>query len=181
VCRNASRLQTGKIRLTLFLAKGILQASSKKRGPGLTARFQFPAKGRVFMTRFYPASPGEIMTDTCKQTSQANPADLAGNHDNYRQHAPTHEDFDWVEGIAQGSPYANFLETTLDIAAGIHVSLQIAYASDLERAANGDADADATRAPAVGIVEADQLLRLAMAASGLLRDEARRRVEVLND
>jgi hypothetical protein len=127
------------------------------------------------------------MTDTCKPTPHANaanssgPADAAGDHDSYCQHPPAHRDFHWVEGAGQGSPYANFLETTLDIAAGIHVSLQIAYASDLERAANDDADAGETRAPAVGMVEADQLMRLAMAASGLLRDEARRRVEVLND
>jgi hypothetical protein len=130
----------------------------------------------------HPASSGEIMTDT--QTSQAQPAntaDLSGNHDSYHQHPPSHEDFHWVEGLAQGSPYANFLETTLDIVAGIHVSLQIAYSSDLERAANGDADEGETVAPAVGIVESDQLVRFSIAAAGLLRDEARRRVEVLND
>ncbi len=122
------------------------------------------------------------MTDSSKQTEHFQHADIRGDHqDTYRQHRPAHQDFHWIEGKAQGSPYAKFLETTLDVTAGIHTCLQIAYASDMERVANLDADTGATTAPAVGIVEADQLMRLAIASAGLIRDEARRRVEVLND
>ena len=119
------------------------------------------------------------MTDTNKPTNRA---DFIGDHpDAYRQHPPAHQEFHWIEGMEQGSPYARFLETTLDVAAGVHTCLQIAYASDLERAANLDADPGKTAAPAVGIVETEHLLRLSIASTSLLRDEARRRVEVLND
>jgi len=145
------------------------------------------------------------MTDSSKQTEHVHQTDFSsknqnkksknGNHDSsnpsstdnanssdtWHQHPPAHQDFHWIDSIQQGSPYANFLETTLDISAGIHACPQIAYASDLERAANRDADPGETAAPAVGIVESDQLVRMAIATSGLLRDEARRRVEVLND
>ena len=95
--------------------------------------------------------------------------------------APTHQDFHWIEGAQQSSVYGKFLETALDVSAGIHACLQIIYSSELERAANDDADHGETAAPAVGIVYADQLKRLAIASAGLLRDEARRQVEVLNE
>ena len=90
-----------------------------------------------------------------------------------------HHDFHWVDGELQGSPYGNLLETTLDVAAGIHACLQIAYASDLERAANDDADTKAAVTPVLGVVQADQLMRLAIASAGLLRDVARRQVDDL--
>jgi hypothetical protein len=93
---------------------------------------------------------------------------------------PAHQNFHWIEGDARNTPYANFIETTLDISSGLHTCLQIVYASELERAANLDADAGQTAAPAVGVFEADQLLRLSIATSGLLRDAARQRVELLN-
>jgi hypothetical protein len=67
------------------------------------------------------------MTDTqISQAKPANAANLSGNHDSDHQHPPVHEEFHWVEGLAQGSRYANFIETTLDLVAGIHVSLKIA-------------------------------------------------------
>ena len=89
---------------------------------------------------------------------------------------PTHQDFHWIEGPLQGAPHANFIETTLDIAAGIHACLQIGYASALERAANRDADPGTAAPPALGILQADQLMRLSIASAALLRDEARRQV-----
>ncbi|WP_034300736.1 hypothetical protein [Herbaspirillum sp. RV1423] len=93
------------------------------------------------------------------------------------QHPPTHQDFRWIEGPAQHSSYARFIETALDISAGVHACLQIIYASELERAANRAADTGQTAAPAIGEQEADRLMRLSIAASGLLHDEAQRRVE----
>lgn len=109
------------------------------------------------------------MTDT--STTDRIARDAAG------QHPPTHQDFRWIDGPAQHSSYACFIETTLDISAGIHACLQIIYASQLERAANRDADPGQAAAPAIGEREADRLMRLSIAASGLLRDEAQRRVE----
>ncbi|MBB3212091.1 hypothetical protein FHW67_001359 [Herbaspirillum sp. Sphag1AN] len=95
--------------------------------------------------------------------------------------APTHQDFHWIEGPQQGTLYGNFLETALDVSAGIHACLQIIYASELESAANDDADEGEAAAPAIGIVYADQLKRLSIASASLLRDEARRHVEMCNE
>jgi hypothetical protein len=94
---------------------------------------------------------------------------------------PTHQDFHWTEGPAQGTPYADFLETVLDVSTGIRTCLQIAYASNQERAANADAEPGQRRSPAVSIVEADHLFRLSIAAAGLLRDDARLRVDWLSE
>ena len=100
------------------------------------------------------------------------------NNKNYNtEESPTHQDFHWINGELQGTLYGQLLETTLDVSAGIHACLQIVYASTLERTANEDADPGETAPPAVGIVHADQLMRLAIASAGLLRNEARRQVE----
>ena len=99
---------------------------------------------------------------------------------NSHEHPPTHHDFHWIDGPAQHSSYAVFVEATLDISAGINTCLQIIYASHLERAANQGADLDETVAPAIGEAEADRLLRLSIAAAGLLHNEAQRRVERFN-
>jgi hypothetical protein len=88
--------------------------------------------------------------------------------------APPQQDFHWINSALQGTLYGQLLETTLDVSAGIQTCLQIIYASDLERAGNDDADTPA--APAVGTVQADRLMRLAMASAGLLREEAWRQV-----
>jgi len=93
----------------------------------------------------------------------------------------THQDFHWIEGSARHTPYADFLELTLDITAGLHTCQQIVYTSELERAANADADPGQMAAVAVGIVETDQLKRLCIASTRLLRAEARRRIEELNE
>jgi hypothetical protein len=53
-----------------------------------------------------------------------------------------------------------------DVAVGIHACLQIFTASELERAANADAE---------------NLRRLVIAASGLLRQAAEARIRPLND
>jgi len=94
--------------------------------------------------------------------------------------APAHQEFHWIDGPARGTPYAEFLELTLDVTAGIYACQQIAYASEMERAANADADPDQMVTPALGIVETDQLKRLSIAAARLLRAEAWHRIEQLN-
>jgi hypothetical protein len=93
---------------------------------------------------------------------------------------PTHQNFRWTEGPHQDSPYAEFLEMAIDGNNGIATCLQIAYASDLARAANVDADPGHTEAPAVSLVEADQLRRMAMLMAQLLGANARHRVDELN-
>lgn len=112
-------------------------------------------------------------------SSSASISDTSPDPSTLAADSAIHQDFHWIEGTLQGSTYGNFLETTLDVSAGIHACLQIVYASALERAAHEDADADAPVSPVVGVVQADQLMRLAIASAGLLRDEARRQVDLL--
>ena len=94
---------------------------------------------------------------------------------------PTHQDFHWTEGPAKGTPYADFLETALALSTGIRTCLQIAYASNQERAANADAEPGQRRRPAVSLVEADHLLRMSIAAAGFLGNDARQRVDWLSE
>jgi hypothetical protein len=90
-----------------------------------------------------------------------------------------HEDFHWIEGSSQGSQYGTFLETTLDISNGIHTCLQLFYTSAIEREANADTEPANWRKPAISIVEADHLIRLSIAATNLLRQDARQRIDWL--
>ncbi len=92
----------------------------------------------------------------------------------------THRDFRWISGPGRDAPLADFVEMTRDVAAGLHTCLQIFAASELERAANADADPGAESAPAVGKSDAGNLLRLSIAASGLLRQAAEARIRQLN-
>jgi hypothetical protein len=101
--------------------------------------------------------------------------------DAVRHARSAHQDFHWVEGAQRNTAYANFLETTLDVSSGLHTCLQIVYASELERAANLDADPGQMVLPAVSMLEADQLLRLSIATTALLRDAAQRRVDDFNE
>jgi len=101
-------------------------------------------------------------------------------NDSSEQATSTHQDFRWTEGSVRETLYARFLEIVLDVSTGTNTCLQIAYASTLERAANADADDGQAVAPDVSIVEADHLMRLSIAATGLLRDETRRRIASLN-
>jgi hypothetical protein len=119
------------------------------------------------------------MTD--HDSSSASTSHTDKTNTNTANNAPTHQDFHWIEGPQQGTLYGSFLEPALDVSAGIHACLQIIYASELESAANDDADEGEAAAPAIGIVYADQLKRLSIASAGLLRDEARRHVEMCNE
>lgn len=82
-----------------------------------------------------------------------------------------------MEGAIQQCAYAEFVERTLDITAGIHTCLQLIYASNLARF--GDHD-DAHGSAAIGIHEGDKLMRMSIAASALLRNDARDQVECMN-
>jgi len=120
-----------------------------------------------------------IDNDSSSASTNNTSSDTSADTSTRAADSTIHQDFHWVDGELQGSLYGNILETTLDVSAGIHACLQIVYASTLERAANEDADADTPATPVVGVVQADQLMRLAIASAGLLRDEARRQVEDL--
>jgi hypothetical protein len=93
---------------------------------------------------------------------------------------PTHQDFHWIHGDGRSNPLANFVELTQDIVAGLHTCLQIYYTSRLQRDINLDAEPGQEAAPALGMFDADHLLRLSIASSALLSEEAARRIEALN-
>lgn len=106
--------------------------------------------------------------------------DSCHTDDRFSQHPPTHQNFRWTEGPHQSTPYAEFLEMAIDGNGGIATCLQTAYASDLTREANTDADIDDIEAPAVGHVDSDRLKRMAILMAELLCSNARHRVEELN-
>lgn len=95
----------------------------------------------------------------------------------HSSHAPTHQRFRWSSAEAQRVP-SSFVETAFDISTGLNTCLEIIYASHLERLANSDADPGESAPPAIGEMEAEHLMRLSIAASALLRDDARRQLEM---
>lgn len=92
-----------------------------------------------------------------------------------------HQDFRWIDSDAQATTHAQFLERTLDITAGINTCLELVYASNMERLGNHDVAAAERVLPVLGVGDTDRLMRLTIAASALLREEARRNVECLNE
>ena len=95
--------------------------------------------------------------------------------------SPTHQSFQWITGIGQNEPLADFVELTRDISAGINTCLQIVFASDLEHANNEDADPGCTSPPSIDKISADTLLRFSIAASALLRRESDAHIQRLNN
>lgn len=67
----------------------------------------------------------------------------------------------------------DFLETAIDVTAGIETCLDLISSSDIARGSEGT--------PLLGASDSGNLLRLAMVASRLLRNEALQHVEWLNE
>ena len=93
---------------------------------------------------------------------------------------PTHEDFHWIHGPGKNERFADFIELTRDVAAGMHTSMQIICASDLVREINQDYESEQKSAPAFGKTDAVNLFRLAMAAAALLSKLADDHIDQLN-
>ena len=93
---------------------------------------------------------------------------------------PTHEDFRWIHGPGRDERFADFIELTRDVTAGIRSSLQIAYASELVREINLDGDGKDTTPPAVGKTDAANLMRLSIAAASLLQHVSQEHIDQLN-
>jgi len=93
---------------------------------------------------------------------------------------PTHEDFRWIHGLGKDERFADFIELTRDIAAGINSCLQIIYASNLMRENNQDCDPGQESAPSIGNTDAANLFRLAMTAAALLLHASQERIDRLN-
>ncbi|MBB3212576.1 hypothetical protein FHW67_001859 [Herbaspirillum sp. Sphag1AN] len=95
---------------------------------------------------------------------------------------PTHEDFRWIHGPGREEKFADFIELTRDISAGITSCMQIVYARDLANELNQDADADSEpeAAPSIGKSDSVNLYRLSLAAATLLRDVSEEHIARLN-
>ncbi|MBB3212190.1 hypothetical protein FHW67_001458 [Herbaspirillum sp. Sphag1AN] len=93
---------------------------------------------------------------------------------------PTHEDFRWITGPGKDVRFADFIELTRDVSAGIRSSLQISYASDLAREINLDNDPEDSAHPAIGKTDAANLLRLSIAAATLLQHISQEHIDQLN-
>jgi len=93
---------------------------------------------------------------------------------------PTHEDFRWIFGPGQNERFADFIELTRDVSAGISSCLQIIYACDVVREINQDSELEQQSAPAIGKTDAVNLFRLSLAAAVLLRNAAQDRIDRLN-
>jgi hypothetical protein len=95
---------------------------------------------------------------------------------------PTHEDFHWIHGPGREERFADFIELTRDISAGISSCLQIIYARDLRSEIHQDADTDVEpeAAPSIGKSDSANLYRLSLAAATLLRDVSEEHIAQLN-
>jgi hypothetical protein len=93
---------------------------------------------------------------------------------------PIHEDFHWIDGPGGKERFANFIEITRDISAGITSCMQIIYARDLVNEINQDSDAEHEAAPSIGKSDSANLFRLSLAAPTLLRNMADEQITQLN-
>jgi hypothetical protein len=87
--------------------------------------------------------------------------------------APAHKRFSYLADGVKPSGLNEFLEVTLDITAGIETCLNLVSSNDIAR--------DCVDTPLLEASDSANLLRLAMAASRLLRDEALEKIGQLNE
>jgi len=80
--------------------------------------------------------------------------------------------------------FANFIELTRDVSAGIPSCLHIIYARELVNELNQDADVDADSAAraasSIGKSDSANLYRLSLAAATMLRDVSEEHIAQLN-
>jgi len=93
---------------------------------------------------------------------------------------PHHEDFHWIHGPGQEEKFANFIELTRDVSAGITSCLHIIYARDLVNELNQDSDPEQEAAPSIGKSDSANLFRLSLAAATMLRDVSDQHIASMN-
>jgi hypothetical protein len=103
----------------------------------------------------------------------------ARKFDNLSIHS-CHEDFHWIHGPGQEEKFANFIELTRDVSAGITSCLHIIYARDLVNELNQDSDPEQEAAPSIGKSDSANLFRLSLAAATMLRDVSDQHIASLN-
>jgi len=87
----------------------------------------------------------------------------------------SHQPFSWLEEELRIDAAMQFLAHTLDATQGIQTCLGLIHASNLARE-----EGDAACPPTLNVADTECLTRLAMAAAGMLAEQAERRIEVLN-
>ncbi len=105
-----------------------------------------------------------------------------------QKHAPTtplahtpraqHKPFSWISDEAKDFPLADFAALSMDICNGIQTCLELVHDANLERDFRADGDSEAI--PVIDAAKSSYLLRLAMASSHLLAEEAERRIAWIN-
>jgi hypothetical protein len=95
------------------------------------------------------------------------------NNDIRQVLAATHKSHSYLDENVESSGLNEFIDLTIDLAAGIATCLDLVSSSEIAREC-GDV-------PAIRPHDSANLVRFAMAASQLLRDEAVRSAEYLNE
>lgn len=95
------------------------------------------------------------------------------NDDIRKALAATHKPHSYLEDDVKSTGLNEFLEMTIDVTAGIETCLDLISSSEIAR--------DCGDVPAIRPFDSANLLRLAMAASRLLRDEAFQNVQRMNE
>jgi len=90
---------------------------------------------------------------------------------------PTHKPFSWLH-TETGGRSARFIERVLDVSGGLNTCLELVHSTDLALHARTWGDGDV---PVLGRVDRERLLRLAIAATGMLSDLAHEEVQWIND
>jgi hypothetical protein len=95
------------------------------------------------------------------------------NNDIQKVFAATHKPHSYLEDDVKSTGLNEFLEMTIDVTAGIETCLDLISSSEIAR--------DCGDAPAIRPLDSANLLRFAMVASRLLRDEALLNVQRMNE
>jgi len=97
-----------------------------------------------------------------------------------RAHA-VHQPFSWIDEAARDYPMADFVALTVDVCNGIHTCLEIVNSSSHERTSTADAAPGEEALPAVTVFDAENLLRLSIATTRLLRASAEQHINWINE
>ena len=95
--------------------------------------------------------------------------------------AAVHVPFSFLRASLKADQDAQFVATTMDIARGIGLCLEMASNSDLVRTMNADADAGDEELPLLDPASTDFLMRFATSAAKLLAEHAEGRIKWLNE
>jgi hypothetical protein len=91
---------------------------------------------------------------------------------------PSHVPFSWLH-TDKGGRSARFIETVLDVCGGLQTCLELVHATDLALHARSMDDDEAV--PVLGIGSKERLLRLAIAATGMLSNRAYEEIDWINE